>query len=152
MVTHLTTIEGVKGVKHPLILSPRIDTKRYNPTTIMHKTSQACAQPLTKAMHKSPQGVCELGRTRDASSELAGTHTRVGRTPATRRRRHHARCCGSLPATSPPSADCTLGGRLRRICSVSEADEVPAKGERLEMKRKVSDCSVQIGNLQWSTG
>ena len=53
MATHLTTLEGVKGVKHPLILSPCIDAKRHNPTTIMRTTSQACAQPPTKARHNT---------------------------------------------------------------------------------------------------
>ena len=55
MATHLATLEGVKGVKHPLILSPRVDAKRHNPTTIMRKTNQACAQPPTKARHNAPR-------------------------------------------------------------------------------------------------
>jgi len=126
---------------HPLTNGTRRARNRHNG-----------ASGRANRAHASSPDAGELGRSQDAGSELAGKHTRVGRTPATRTRRHHARCCGSLPATSPPSADCTLGGRLRRICSASEADEAPAKGERLEMKGKVSDCSVQVGNLQWSTG
>ena len=94
------------------------------------------------AVHTSPQDMCELGRTRDAGSELAGTHTRVGHTPATRTRRHHARCRGRLAPTSPPSADCALCRRPRRIPSVMAADEALAKGERPLLKGRVSDSQV----------
>mmetsp|Transcript_63640 Transcript_63640/g.169630 ORF Transcript_63640/g.169630 Transcript_63640/m.169630 type:complete len:371 (+) Transcript_63640:43-1155(+) len=123
MVTHLTTIEDVKGVKHPLILSPRIDTKRYNPTTITHKTSQACAQPLTKAMHKSPQDVCELGCSQDAGAWVPETHTRVRHPPTTRTRHRAHSAHGRLAPTSPPSAGGARGRRRRRIPSVAAADE-----------------------------
>ena len=40
--------------------------------------------------HASTPDAGELGRSQDAGSELAGKHTRVGRTPVTRTRRHHA--------------------------------------------------------------
>jgi hypothetical protein len=112
-----------------------------------HNGASGCANRA----HASAPDAGELGRSQDAGSELAGKHTRVGRAPDTRMRRHHARCCGSLAPTSPPSADCTFGGWLRRIWSASEADEAPAKGERLGMKRKVSDRRVQVGILPWWT-
>eukprot|EP00966_Prymnesium_polylepis_P132553 3064339-Prymnesium_polylepis.1 len=59
--------------------------------------------------------------------------------------------CGSLPATSPASTMCAFGGRRRRSCSVVEPNEAPAKGERLDMKGKVSDRRVQVGILPWWT-
>ena len=113
---------------HPLRNSTRRARNRHNG-----------ASGRANRAHASAPDAGELGRSQDAGSELAGKHTRVGRTPVTRTRRHQARCCGSLPATSPPSADCTLGGWPRRICSASQADEAPAKGERLGMKVKVFD-------------
>ena len=152
MVTHLTTIEDVKGVKHPLILSPRIDTKRYNPTTITHKTSQACAQPLTKAMHKSPQDVCELGCSQDAGAWVPETHTRVRHPPTTRTRHRAHSAHGRLAPTSPPSAGGARGRRRRRIPSVAAADEAPAKVERPHLKGTVSGRKAQVRVLQRSHG
>jgi len=148
----LTTIEDVKGVKHPLILSPRIDTKRYNPTTITHKTSQACAQPLTKAMHKSPQDVCELGCSQDAGAWVPETHTRVRHPPTTRTRHRAHSAHGRLAPTSPPSAGGARGRRRRRIPSVAAADEAPAKVERPHLKGTVSGRKAQVRVLQRSHG
>ena len=152
MATLQTTLEGRKGVKHPLILSPRIDTKRYNPTTITHKTSQACAQPLTKAMHKSPQDVCELGCSQDAGAWVPETHTRVRHPPTTRTRHRAHSAHGRLAPTSPPSAGGARGRRRRRIPSVAAADEAPAKVERPHLKGTVSGRKAQVRVLQRSHG
>ena len=117
----------------PLILSPRIDAKRYNPTTIMHKTSQACAQPLPKAMHKSPQGVCELGCSQDAGAWVPETHTctrasdtrRLHALPPRARHPREARAdvapIGGLGPRPPPPADPVRGGSRRGACQRRKA-------------------------------
>ena len=62
----------------------------------------------------------------------------------------HERAAGSRARTSPTQPPCAHEDRLRRICSVTEADEAPAKGAGIQMKGKVSDRSVQVRIVQRS--
>ena len=101
MATLQTTLEGVKGVKHPLILSPCIDAKRHNPTTIMRTTSQACAQPPTKARHNAPR-TCVSWATH--KKRVCGSPRPI-HTPHTRR--PHTRATARTPPTG--------GARRRRL-------------------------------------
>jgi|Transcript_50468 hypothetical protein len=113
-------------------------------------TAKACANGhyhVTRhanATHSSPHNARELSRLRDAGSELAGTHTRIGYAPAMRKRHHHARCCGRLAPTSRLSAGWALCRWLRSIVSMAAADEAHVKREGPNLKAKASNCKAQV--------
>ena len=87
----------------------------------------------------TPPDARELGQSRDTGSKVIETHTPVQHAPAARAVHTRKPSVGSLARTSPTLLPCALESQLRPICSVTEADEAPAKGAKVEMKGKVSD-------------
>ena len=90
----------------------------------------------------TPPEARELGQSWDTGSTVTETHKPVWHAPAGRAVHTCKRAAGSRARTSPTLLPCALEDQLRQICSVTEADEAPAKGAKVEMKGKVSDRST----------
>ena len=131
-------------MKHPLILSPRVDAKRHNPTTIMRKTNQACAQPPTKARHNAPRtcgswdthrkGVCGSPRPIHAS-DTRQPHARATARRTPREARTDVASLGSLRPVPPAEADPVGHGGGGGACLAAKA-RPEGKGFRSQSARQ----------------
>ena len=165
--THLIVTEFMyqHGLYHEHLASNLTSLRRARDTPTRSQTAQD-----ELAIGTTARPAVQIGRTRapltraswdarrtPAPSSPGSIHASDARRPRARAATTHA-AAGASPRrrhrrwTAPSAAGCALDRRLWPICSFSEVHEAPAKGERVVMKGKVSDRSVQVGNLQWSTG